>query len=729
MAATPTPSQYQAIYRACIKEAAAQGRALMQRVVERALKAMPQRAAVTADVVDRNLLADAARVLAHHEAALCEAYPQALLTEFAQAIAGDNRKASGVSFEALELMGDDQVQESVEVVRTQQSVTAAVEAELTELNALICAAQGLKSVMADRNPLRPEAYVRSLRNVTQQSPVSPSVRRRWLLHLGEAMGPELAGAYRDLSAMLRANGVSEAGFSVVQSTAPSAAPAAAASGHKGLLNVRELRQLLSGRFDAPAATSAPGEPATEFSMTVPAAFETLQEMRQVDQVMQRLRARQGAQAEGAGSTAHAEARTPAQALGLEVVQLMLENIAADTRLLPPVQHAVRALEPALLRLALADPRFFSDREHPARRLLDEMTQRSLAWPTVDAPGFAAFLEPLQQAVEALVETRVTGAEPFDFALRSLREAWDQAQQRDTRRRENAVRVLLRAEQRNLLAGKIAKELRLRPDVAAVRKEVQQFLVGPWAQVMAQARLSDATGSADPGGYAAAVTDLAWSVQPQLTAGQGARLTRIIPPLVEKLRRGLASIDFPASHTQRVLEQFARWHEQALKPAPAQPASRRELEELLSENDDAWLAPTEAKESGFIHTDFNDEPPPPPLFQPTQPGFSDTRPRSEVESQLPEMGLPVGAWVELFADGGWARWQLTWSSPHGTLFMFTHPDGRTQSMTRRLLDKMLATGALRLVASQAMVEGALDLVAQTALSNSLDLKLEPESGKR
>jgi hypothetical protein len=728
MAATPTPSQYQAIYRACIKEAAAQGRALMQRVVERALKAMPQRASVTADVVDRNLLAEAARVLSHHQAALCEAYPQALLTEFAQAIAGDNRKAAGVSFEALELMGEDQVQESVEVVRTQQSVAAAVEAELTELNALICAAQGLKSVHADRNPMRPEVYVRSLRNVTQQSPVSPSVRRRWLMHLGEAMGPELAAAYRELCAMLRAQGVSEAGFAVVQSASPVAAPAPAATGNKALLNVRELRQLLSGRFDGPAAAgAAPGENApTDFSMTVPAAFETLQEMRQVDQVMQRLRARQGTQP--AGGDAHAHARTPAQALGLEVVQLMLENIAGDARLLPPVQHAVRALEPALLRLALGDPRFFSDREHPARRLLDEMTQRSLAWPTVEAPGFAAFIEPLQQAVEALVETRVAGAEPFDYALRSLREAWDQAQQRDTQRREKAVRVLLKAEQRNLLAGKIAKELRLRPDVAAVRKEVQQFLMGPWSQVMAQARLSNAGGGADPGGYAAVVTDLAWSVQPELTAGQAARLTRIIPPLVEKLKRGLASIDFPPSHTQRVLDQFARWHEQALKPAPAQPATRRELEELLGENDDAWLAPTEAKESGFIHTDFSDDAPQ-PLFQPTQPGFSDTRPRGEVDSQLPEVGLPVGSWVELFADGGWARWQLTWSSPHGTLFMFTHPDGRTQSMTRRLLDKMMGTGMLRLVASQAVVEGALDFVAQTALSNSLDLKLEPGSGNR
>ena len=40
------------------------------------------------------------------------------------------------------------------------------------------------------------------------------------------------------------------------------------------------------------------------------------------------------------------------------------------------------------------------------------------------------------------------------------------------------------------------------------------------------------------------------------------------------------------------------------------------------------------------------------------------------------------------------------------------------MTRRLLDKMLLAGSLRLVSGQAVVDGALDAVAQTALRNSV-----------
>ena len=67
-----------------------------------------------------------------------------------------------------------------------------------------------------------------------------------------------------------------------------------------------------------------------------------------------------------------------------------------------------------------------------------------------------------------MSTHVEGAEPFDFALQSLEEAWGDVQQRDRHHREKAVRALLQAEQRNLLAEKIAREMRVRPDVPARR---------------------------------------------------------------------------------------------------------------------------------------------------------------------------------------------------------------------------------------------------------------------
>ena len=661
-----------------MKEAAAQGRTLMQRLVVRASDAMLQRAAQTADDIDRQLLGEAARRLMKHEQALCEAYPQTLLSEFAQAIAGDTRKAaSGLSFDSLELMGDEQMRENVDLLRMQQTVKSQVEAELTELNALISSVQGLKSVQPDRNPLRPEMYVRSVRAVVMQSPIPSPMRSRWMLHVGEALGPELARVYTQLSGWMRSQGVSEARFVAVP--APDNAPP-----QPTLLNLRELRNLVTGELVDGGVRDDAAHP--DFGKTMPAALDALENMKQVDAVVKRMKARQ---------VASDKPLEPAQVLAQEVVNLMVENIASDERLLAPVQQCVRDLEPALMRLARDDPRFFSDRKHPARRLLDELTTRSLAWESVSSPGFKAFIEPLKQAIDVLRTTHVSGGEPFDFALKTLEDAWGDLQQRDRHHREKAVRALLNAEQRNLLAEKLSKGLRDRPDLEGAPPEIVAFVTGPWSQVIAQARLTDTTGSHDPGGFTGVLTDLIWSVQPRVVGTQTTRLLKMVPTLVEKVRHGLAMIDYPQASMQRFLDYLSHAHRMALRGAgekASQPPqlTREELDAMMGQGDNApgaWLAPGEAQDSGFMG-DTQASLAPRQVFVHTEPrtSYESTKP-PETDADLPE--LPVdqllpGAWVVMKTGAGWARFQVTWASPHGTLFMLTGAGGKPQSLTRRLL---------------------------------------------
>lgn len=687
--------QYQAAYRACIKEAAVHGAALMQGALARAQETLPGMAMAMDDVVERNLMLDAVLVLRDHQQTLAQAFPQALLAEFAQAIAGD--RASMLGFESLPLLADEQLQENMDLVRAAQALQQAVQPQLAELEALLAAAQLSPPQGGQlRHPLRPEVYVRAVYRLTRQSPVSPAVRRRWLRHLPAAMAPDLGQAYRVWAGTLRAQGLG---------AAPVPAPALPeGADRKTQLTIRELRKLLaSGPAPLIAAdSSAPLTVDTEFSQTVPAAFQVLQDMRKVDQVLQELRQRQAA-VPGSPADSRAELRDalreqahqPSQALGLEVVHLMVENIAGDPRLLPAVQEAIRDLEPALLRLALADPRFFSDRAHPARQLLEQVTERSLAWTNPAAPGFDEFIDGLQQAVEVLLETRAAGAEPFEIALQALQEAWSDVPARRGRSRERAVRALLRAEQRNLLAERIARQLAERPDAANAPPEALAFLGGPWAQVMAQARLSDTTGAEDPGGHGGMVTLILRSVQ----HGLASRLAGQQNMLAARLAAGLATIEHPPGDSDRWLLVLRQLHQLALTYSTEDlPWASEPME--LPPRADTWLAPLEAHDAGFV---------------PDQEQHSAWA-GSEVES-LPPIELQTGAWVDLLGQG-WERWQLTWNSPHGLLYMFTHPGGATRSMTRRKLQQMLAEGALRLVSTQAVVDGALDAIAQKAWSNSV-----------
>ena len=202
MSGSPQQPQYQSLYRACIKDAATAGADLMQATLERALRELPAMAARIDDVVDRNLLLDAAGVLSEQQQVLVDAFPQALLAEFAQAIAGG--RSSAFSFDSLPLLGDEQLQENADLVRGAQELEAAVRPELAQLEAMLAASH--------LTPRAASSATRCARRSTCAASIAWSgkaryrrpVRRRWLRHLPPLMAPDLADAYAAMAARLQA---------------------------------------------------------------------------------------------------------------------------------------------------------------------------------------------------------------------------------------------------------------------------------------------------------------------------------------------------------------------------------------------------------------------------------------------------------------------------------------------------------------------------------------------
>ena len=737
----------------------------MGKLVMATRRSLSEREEKSRDLHARDKLIESRKLLDQLADKLRSAYPAALEKAFSEDGKSDKLQPVGgalgakFSFDQLELMDEVQVDESVQLARSQQVVLLGADSALADINALICAAQGLKSVRAESNPIRPSNYVAALLACLTQLQVPPQIRQDWMQVMCAELGPELSRLYSGTTQRLRAQGVVAAGYAVIRTAA---APPSRGAPREASLTLDKLRRLLSGELDTqekallarepgvPGASSGPQsfaerfsrefdqneqEPAgNDFHPTVPAAFEALTEMRQVDQVMKQIQNRKGA-APSAGANVTggpvavrqqlmAMARGLGQSLSLEVVGLMVENIAGDKRLLEPIAQVVRDMEPALLRLALVDPRFFSDKQHPARRLLDEITSRSLAFDSAQARGFASFFNPLKEGVDPLANQSIDNAEPFELVLSALVEVWDENALRDKLQLEKAMSALRHAEARNLQAEKVASEIRARPDASRVDADVMNFLCSPWAQVVAQARLSDTTSSVDPGQFVELISMLMWSAQPDLTRKNIPELTRLVPKLLSKLREGLETITYPSVKTSAFFEVLMNLHKQAFKPAnqvssptqPVAPAMDTTRSQLLGDDADPWVAPVEAKMSGFmeIPADYAK----PPVVSARTPEMLNLDDLLDAVAPPVNAELPIGTWVELLVNGQWARTQLSWESPHGTLFLFTSAFGSTQSMSLRTRNKMLAAGTLRVISSQHLVDGALDAVAQTALLNSV-----------
>ncbi len=495
-----------------------------------------------------------------------------------------------------------------------------------------------------------------------------------------------------------------------------------------LLTVDHLHRLLVGDYDASFKAGSLAlaqdfvEPVrNEFAHTVPAALDLLVELQ--EKGIAPVRPETGVRRPPvplAQLRAHlkTEAKSLGQSLAIEVVGLMIEQLANDSRLLMPVRQLIANAEPAFLRLAVTDPRFFSDKNHPARRLLDAMTSASLAYASEDTAGFPEFMQSLQQTAALLTEEHASDAQHFASLLQGFEGAQARQRQQYLEAQQRAVQALLHAEQRNLLAEKITAEIRARPDFVAGNRIVTAFLSGPWSQVMAQERLRGEHGLGSPHkAYSRTLDDLLWSLDMAKVADHRKRLVKIIPGMLESLNEGLLSIDYPPDQSRLFFDELMMIHQAGLRAVSetSEKPDRRhnELEKMMDSGDAfepsrPWLAPAEAKHSGFM--DDWDEP-------------GNANPGATPEPQAAHEGvaLRLGDWVDLLVGLQWLRAQLSWISPHNTLFMFTSDCGRKHSMTSGLLQHLIALELVKVVSQQGVVEGALDGVARTAMRNSLVLK--------
>lgn len=725
--------------RDCIEAVLLQADALIDAVIEGLQASKKQTKGRAAHIHQRPANALAIVHLSLHGPAVKETFSAELRTALYYSGSPDASSRSMLRFDDFQFLEEKQIDANIEFALTQQEVSQAVDDVLPVLNALVSSLLGLVTVQSALNPLKPEAFVQALRGTLLKHVKDDEVRAALITPAAGLMGLSLRQLYKDVSDWLRSQGIEPAlplGSGLGGSSA-GGAKLPETSMTRTLLTLDKLRRLLSGDLDLGLAPNNTGP--KDFLNTVPASFVALEDLKLVEPMMQRL-AKRAKQPDAVVSSKakvdmladpetvareNTQSKQLGRQLGEEVVRLMLENLLQDRRLLPQVKDMLKALEPVLLQLSQQDPRFFSERQHPARQLLDRLTNRSLAYSSENEEGFGRFSKLIANAVRVLVGG--TGdAASFARVLRKLEDSWQREEELQRKLHEEAAKALLHAEQRNLLAQRFAEDFQSRIKDKDVPELIGAFLRGPWAQVMAESQLRCTDGADDPDGFLALVDDLVWSVQLRLARRNRPRLVQLVPNLLVKIRQGLQLVGYPEERIPVFFDELITLHEKAFEgprmsaeaTQEAVPGVEQDSSAAITDmqTDDAsgdsmfWLGEQEATESGYLSDDVDLEID--ALHSLTSDAGADSNSWSVTD-------LNTGSWVELMVNGTLIRAQLTWVSPHRTLFMFVSGRGLAHSMSRRTIDRRRAQGLIRLVSDGNVVGGALDAVAQTALRNNQD----------
>jgi hypothetical protein len=779
----------------CFVEVARQAKPLLGRCVDAAVNSLQASEAKAGEVADRQCIASACWAMMQHRGALTDAYPARLREAFDRGDEDGRTSSLALLSDSslLALVDDLSVSESLESARLLQDLMPVVEQALAALDARMSSLIGFETVQVEKNPLRPSVFVRVLRDLIAEIERDPEIRSLWLQHLAAPLGRGLCQLYEQLALRLQQANVQEAGYRIrlvddpqaspgkaparrdplngdAQTLAPAAAgsgeqreplpPMTALAGTQTRLDHRVFHDFLSERGDRFEQALDSGyyeqlareQRVAQAQADLPLLDEVVVDRERVQfrglPVVDRparavsIGSQLGSDHWGAYAAPHERTRVlldlkrqaerVSQAVGLDLVRKLVNQVARDPLLLAPVREAVVALEPALLRLAMDDPRFFARDQHPARLLVEQVAQRSFRFNDEFSAEFEQFHAPVREAVNALNALSGATPEPFAVALEHLQEDWANTDQAEAAAQAQHLQALHFAEARQALADQVAWEISLRPDVFNAPAVVLDFLYGSWSLVIAEGQLRHPDGDPDPLGYRALIPDLLWSVRHEVTLRQPRKLFEMLPRLLQGLRAGLALLDKPAEETASFFHALIRYHEPvlALRRASARsqtgasmPAALESPVVTFPEADNLaeaprpqvaetpWLAARERVEAGFKDepvavTRVADNPAAASLSTSSEEG-DDADEGMDAASVL--ASLHVGDWVDLQASGHWLRARLVWANARATLFLFTSRGGHPHTMTRRSCEKLIRQRGLRPLAVRPVVGAAIKAV--------------------
>ncbi|MBM3114382.1 DUF1631 family protein [Jeongeupia naejangsanensis] len=367
---------------------------------------------------------------------------------------------------------------------------------------------------------------------------------------------------------------------------------------------------------------------------------------------------------------------------VELVTLLFDRLFDDARLPTAAKGLLSRLQVPALKAAMLDNGFFSDKSHPARRLIDRIAEASLEWQNEPSEDDAR-LHKFAELIAEVAHTFSDDASVFQTALDSLNH-WLEAE-------STALDASISEQAEALLAGEISElaqatvqallEQRLQPEHPPV---VGAFIQTQWRAALVAAY--DTNGEAAPlfVERLTVVDDLLWSVAPKVRPEDRLQLVNTLPALLARLEKGMRDTDVADEVRKAFFAELVQLHasaiRQGLKLALAAAPVAIQTEVVL---------PVRAVTPEIEY--ITDE-----IIQPDP--ESDIRAETAGPAEIGVASSPLparGDWVEWFdGDAAPRRLRVGWISPQGSRFLLTSRTDKGLTLMRHEVEMHLASGVLR-----------------------------------
>ena len=374
---------------------------------------------------------------------------------------------------------------------------------------------------------------------------------------------------------------------------------------------------------------------------------------------------------------------------IEVVALMFQSILAEDHIPSAVRVWFARLQVPVLRVALAEPEFFSNLNHPARQLIDRMGSCVLGFDSTTISGGALEAE-IRRVVQVIEQYPETGRRVFQLVLNEFEKflATFLTEKKST---SQLVSVAQQIEQRETLAIQYTIELRTMLKDMPVRDEIRDFLFKFWAEVLALSAVRDGPQHADTVVLKRTAADLVWAASAKPSRTDRTQVIQGLPALLQRLRQGLAMIGVSGEPQDAQIKTLTDTLAEAFLSKTASiphehiEAMAKRLEHLEDFIDDEVMGdfPLDSDsiemmlgiDASSIHVIADNDAP--------------------VEETMVQWAneLALGTWFTLDHNGSSAEVQYAWHSQRKQLHLFAAINGNTYLLQLHRLGAYLQAGLL------------------------------------
>ena len=668
------------------------------RVLTRQTEAMENTLLAMADrsplLETRNTYYSAQGILNRQANELMSACKDAYFKSFSDFVQGrDKDKAATLELSELSLMGEQDFEITLAVDKATARMQFNCAEELVALNARLAKLLGRTELSEKDSPLAPRALCESLLDGMSRRGTDQNIKVVLLNQFDLVLTTELAQIYQSINRYLVDGGIlpdlkggTKSHFRNPASASSSAASAAPAS--NDMFNLFEQLAGGTGRVSGGGA-GIPGFSLLDSlgqlqagAMMLPGGVRFELPLLEASTIQNVLRSLQ--------QSPVMKAASPLDAVLVDAVAMLFDVVFDEASIPDRLKAQIARLQIPVLKAAMLDRNFFSQSNHPVRRMLDAIARLAVHLPdneagnarlTVISDVVSRVLKNFEKDI-SIFEAAATELESMSSLLDdSLEESMDASLQQDITQIRHAERAELAPVIVHDFINRALKDQQ-------VGDAVREFLRRDWAQLLTLDYINEGEQGAHFNSHVETMRELIWSVQPKADMDARLMLVRILPGLLKRLREGTAEIDLSQKLTDRFFATLVILHANAVRPN-AQPVP---LPDITPEEIEAMTPAPAVDEAASAATATDAE---------------SAAPEEEDELTQRARALNKGDWVEFHYEDGTFRWaRLGWVSGIKNTYLFSDQDGMNSFSIslHRLADK-LRRGEAVLVERKSITESA------------------------